>query len=152
MAVDLSHLVAALEALQSKASADECEALVAEFTRITNEAVAGRVSVVGIVLEAHNPLPPSRIELKQLREEAKLTQVEVVERAGWSLSKLIRIETNKVGISPGDLWYLLNIYRVTDEVTISRLKHMLRVEKEEKQKLKRKRAAEEVIAQADTQP
>ncbi|WP_433458454.1 helix-turn-helix domain-containing protein [Micromonospora sp. CA-248212] len=50
-----------------------------------------------------------------------MTQKEVAERVGWSPSKLIRIETGQVGLSPSDLKALLNEYNVSDSETISSL-------------------------------
>ena len=55
-----------------------------------------------------------RLELKQARQEAGLTQELVAEQMDWSLSKLIRIETGAVGISMNDLTALLRLYNVKD--------------------------------------
>jgi len=48
-----------------------------------------------------------RAQLKTARERAGLTQQEVVEDLGWSLSKLVRIESGHVAISRTDLKALL---------------------------------------------
>ncbi|MEU7975206.1 helix-turn-helix transcriptional regulator [Micromonospora sp. NPDC049089] len=65
-----------------------------------------------------------RSELRRLRTHRQLTQKEVAERVGWSPSKLIRIETGQVGLSPSDLKALLNEYNVSDSETISSLAAM----------------------------
>jgi transcriptional regulator with XRE-family HTH domain len=56
-----------------------------------------------------------KVELRQLREANSLTQLTVATRMEWSLSKVIRIETGEVTISPNDLAPLLRLYEVQDE-------------------------------------
>jgi transcriptional regulator with XRE-family HTH domain len=60
-------------------------------------------------------------ELKQLREQAKLTQQRVAERLDWSQSKVIRIEQGTVRVQVTDLMALLNLYEVTDQATVELL-------------------------------
>ncbi len=48
--------------------------------------------------------------LRYMRERAGLTQKEAVDRVAWSLSKLIRVETGVVAITPGDVRSLLIEY------------------------------------------
>src|SRR5919198_2063575 len=52
------------------------------------------------------------VELKRLRENAKLTIDEVGTRLGWSDSKMSRIEGGQVAVSPRDVGMLLAIYGV----------------------------------------
>ncbi|MEV6987237.1 helix-turn-helix transcriptional regulator [Sphaerisporangium sp. NPDC051017] len=51
-------------------------------------------------------------ELRRLRERAQLTLEEVGERLGWSATKLSRIETSRVGVTPKDVGLLLDLYGV----------------------------------------
>ncbi|WP_433057972.1 helix-turn-helix domain-containing protein [Dactylosporangium sp. CS-033363] len=51
-----------------------------------------------------------RDQLKRMREERSLQQVEVAQKLDWSTSKLIRIENGTVGISVTDLRALTGIY------------------------------------------
>ena len=53
-------------------------------------------------------------ELRRLREAAKLTCEEVAERLECSASKISRIETGRVAVSPRDVRDLLLIYGVMD--------------------------------------
>ena len=53
------------------------------------------------------------IELRRLREEAGLTCEEVGERLECSGTRISRIETGKMGIRPGDVRELLEVYGVS---------------------------------------
>ena len=53
-------------------------------------------------------------ELRRLRERAGFTGEQVAQRQGWSVSKLSRIETSKVGVKQDDLRPLLDLYGVTE--------------------------------------
>jgi transcriptional regulator with XRE-family HTH domain len=57
-----------------------------------------------------------RTELRNARLKSELTQEQVAQAMEWSLSKMIRIETAKTGISINDLRALLSLYRVTEGV------------------------------------
>jgi transcriptional regulator with XRE-family HTH domain len=67
-----------------------------------------------------------RSRLRQAREALDLTQREVAAALDWSESKLIRIETGQIGISPTDLRALLAHYRVTGEDEVDRLVEIAR--------------------------
>lgn len=54
-------------------------------------------------------------ELRNLRQEKKLTQQEVAEAMVWSLSKMIRVENAETGIRVNDLKVLLEYYEIKDE-------------------------------------
>jgi transcriptional regulator with XRE-family HTH domain len=54
-------------------------------------------------------------ELRRLRERAEMTLEQAASQVEWSVAKLSRIETARVGINLADLRYLLKIYDVTDE-------------------------------------
>jgi transcriptional regulator with XRE-family HTH domain len=54
-------------------------------------------------------------ELRNLRQEKKLTQQEVAKAMVWSLSKMIRVESAETGISVNDLKVLLDYYEIKDE-------------------------------------
>lgn len=56
-----------------------------------------------------------RIELRNARDEADLTQERVADSLDWSLSKVIRIESGAVNISTTDLKALLSLYNVPEE-------------------------------------
>jgi transcriptional regulator with XRE-family HTH domain len=54
-------------------------------------------------------------ELRLLRAAVPLHGKEVAEQLGWSASKVSRIETGRIGISPEDLELLLALYDVPDD-------------------------------------
>jgi transcriptional regulator with XRE-family HTH domain len=55
------------------------------------------------------------LELRRLRESAKLTCEEVAERLECSASKISRVETGRVSVSPRDVRDMLQIYGVPQE-------------------------------------
>ncbi|MCQ6554729.1 helix-turn-helix domain-containing protein [Streptomyces sp. C10-9-1] len=54
-------------------------------------------------------------ELRRLREESGLTLDDVADRTSLPAAKVSRIETARLGIKPGDLATLLELYGVDDE-------------------------------------
>jgi transcriptional regulator with XRE-family HTH domain len=54
-------------------------------------------------------------ELRLLRNTVGLQGKDVAQRLGWSASKISRIETNRIGISPQDLERLFELYEVPEE-------------------------------------
>jgi transcriptional regulator with XRE-family HTH domain len=62
-----------------------------------------------------------RLALREAREAADLTQLEVAEQMEWSLSKVIRIENGDVRISPNDLRPLLTLLNIKDRATVAEL-------------------------------
>ncbi|WP_210575609.1 helix-turn-helix transcriptional regulator [Streptomyces sp. GESEQ-4] len=78
------------------------------------------------------PVDPSlnrrrlRIDLRQAREKAGLTQREAAEALEWSLSKIIRIEAGTVSLSVTDLRALLQQYGVTDPQLVAELEEAAR--------------------------
>ncbi|NMO51212.1 helix-turn-helix domain-containing protein [Actinoplanes sp. TBRC 11911] len=52
--------------------------------------------------------------LRQARGEADLTQTDLAQRLGWSLSKVQRMETGEVAVSETDLRATVELYGVTD--------------------------------------
>jgi transcriptional regulator with XRE-family HTH domain len=62
-----------------------------------------------------------RMALREAREAAGYTQLEVAEEMEWSLSKVIRIENGDVSIAPNDLKPLLTYLQVRDRARIARL-------------------------------
>ena len=66
---------------------------------------------------AHSPTVRRRrlaLELRRLREAAKLTCEEVAEKLECSASKISRVETGRVSVSPRDVRDMLEIYGVPD--------------------------------------
>jgi transcriptional regulator with XRE-family HTH domain len=55
------------------------------------------------------------LELRRLREAARLTCEDVAERLECSASKISRVETGRVSVSPRDVRDMLEIYGVPDE-------------------------------------
>ena len=55
------------------------------------------------------------LELRRLREAARLTCEEVAERLECSASKISRVETGRVSVSPRDVRDMLEIYGVTED-------------------------------------
>ena len=145
MATNLTKLAIDLHELEPRFSMELCKVLAAEVARITKLAADEDWDIGNLVLGARSGirLPPLRIALRRLREAAKLTQEEAAEAAEWSESKLIRIETNKVGVNRPDLRFLLNLYRVTDEAIVAELELMLREENAEKKAKRRQKKREE---------
>jgi transcriptional regulator with XRE-family HTH domain len=62
-----------------------------------------------------------RLALREAREQADLTQLQVADEMEWSLSKVIRIENGDVSISPNDLRPLLGYLGIRDRTQISAL-------------------------------
>ena len=62
-----------------------------------------------------------RMALREAREAAGYTQLEVAEQMEWSLSKMIRIENGDVSIAPNDLRPLLELLNVNDRAAITNL-------------------------------
>jgi transcriptional regulator with XRE-family HTH domain len=62
-----------------------------------------------------------RLAIREARDAAALTQSQVAEEMEWSLSKVIRIESGEVSISPNDLRPLLTFLGVKDKATIAAL-------------------------------
>ncbi|MBB6472235.1 helix-turn-helix domain-containing protein [Sphaerisporangium rubeum] len=52
-------------------------------------------------------------ELRRMREQADLTLDQVAARLGWSISKVSRIETCKVGVTPQDVGRIVGLYEVS---------------------------------------
>ncbi|GAA4434989.1 helix-turn-helix domain-containing protein [Phytohabitans houttuyneae] len=59
--------------------------------------------------------------MRTAREAAGFTQDQVAQEMDWSLSKIIRIESGAVGVSPIDARALLRLYGVTDKPRIDEL-------------------------------
>jgi transcriptional regulator with XRE-family HTH domain len=67
---------------------------------------------------AHSPTVRRRrlaLELRRLREAAKLTCEEVAERLECSASKISRVETGRVSVSPRDVRDMLEIYGIPED-------------------------------------
>jgi len=62
-----------------------------------------------------------RLALRDAREKAELTQLQVAEEMEWSLSKVIRIENGDVTIAPNDLRPLLGLLNIRDKALITSL-------------------------------
>lgn len=71
-----------------------------------------------------------RDQLRRLRESAGFTQRDVANEMEWSLSKLIRIESGRNGISITDLRALIAHYSVTDQDKVGKLIAMARAARE----------------------
>jgi transcriptional regulator with XRE-family HTH domain len=62
-----------------------------------------------------------RLAVREAREANGLTQCQVAEAMEWSQSKVIRIESGEVTISPNDLRPLLAYLGIVDKATVDRL-------------------------------
>jgi transcriptional regulator with XRE-family HTH domain len=62
-----------------------------------------------------------RMVLREARESAELTQLQVAEEMEWSLSKVIRIENGDVSIAPNDLRPLLAYLGIKDRARVADL-------------------------------
>ena len=68
--------------------------------------------------DAHSPTVRRRrlaLELRRLREAARLTCEEVAERLECSASKISRVETGRVSVSPRDVRDMLEIYGIPED-------------------------------------
>jgi transcriptional regulator with XRE-family HTH domain len=71
-----------------------------------------------------------RGELRRLRDDAGHTQKTVAESLGWSISKVIRIETGAVHVSTSDVMAMLHFYGVTDQDKTTNLLAITRAKEE----------------------
>lgn len=62
-----------------------------------------------------------RAELRRLRERAGDTQKTAAQSLQWSTSKIIRIETGAVTVSPSDVMAMLHVYDVDDKTLADEL-------------------------------
>ncbi|MBP2321926.1 transcriptional regulator with XRE-family HTH domain [Kibdelosporangium banguiense] len=62
-----------------------------------------------------------RTELRKAREEALLTQKTVASDLGWSLSKVIRLETGATSFALSDVMALLHYYKITEPARVDDL-------------------------------
>ncbi len=76
-----------------------------------------------------------RLALREAREAAGLTQLEVAEQMEWSLSKVIRIESGDVSISPHDLRPMLTLLRITDRAAVTDLLTAARIARTRQRRL-----------------
>jgi transcriptional regulator with XRE-family HTH domain len=74
-----------------------------------------------------------RLALREARESKHLTQAQVAEAMEWSSSKVMRIETGEVTITPNDLRPLLTHLGITDRATVERYVNDARVSRTRKQ-------------------
>ena len=70
------------------------------------------------------------LELRRLREQAGVTLDTVADRLDCSSSKISRIETGHIGVSPRDVTEMLSIYAVSAELTAE----LLQVSRDARQK------------------
>lgn len=68
-----------------------------------------------------------RTVLRQLRNDAGLTQEQVAGEMDWSLSKVIRIETGAVSVSVNDVRALLNLFSIVDKARVDEIIELARV-------------------------
>jgi transcriptional regulator with XRE-family HTH domain len=76
-----------------------------------------------------------RLALREARESKGLTQGEVAEANDWSLSKVIRIESGEVGITPNDLRPLLTFLGIKDRARVEALMADARASRARQRKL-----------------
>ena len=62
-----------------------------------------------------------RAELRRAREDAGHTQKQVADELGWSLSKVIRLETGATAVSTSDAMALIHFYKITDQERVEDL-------------------------------
>jgi transcriptional regulator with XRE-family HTH domain len=73
-----------------------------------------------------------RLALRNARSAKQLTQSEVANAMGWSLSKVMRIEKGQVNISKGDLRMVLHYLEVTDPGEVEQLEQDANVSRKER--------------------
>jgi transcriptional regulator with XRE-family HTH domain len=84
---------------------------------------------------AHGGIPVVQLrrlrgELRRARESAGITQKQVAKDLGWSLSKVIRIETGAADISTSVVMALLHYYQITDTELADELLAITRTKEE----------------------
>jgi hypothetical protein len=89
------------------------------MTRVADE-LSNTIFIPKVTITAHIDTPLGDT-LTSLRTNAKLTQKEAAQRLDWSVSKVIRVETNLVSISGTDLRALLQLYEVSNSSVIQKL-------------------------------
>src|SRR5919202_2048986 len=89
------------------------------MTRVADE-LSNAIFIPKVTITAHIDTPLGDT-LTSLRTNAKLTQKEAAQRLDWSVSKVIRVETNLVSISGTDLRALLQLYEVSNSSVIQKL-------------------------------
>lgn len=62
-----------------------------------------------------------RAELRKAREDTGHTQKQVADELGWSLSKVIRLETGATAASTSDVMALIQFYKIKDDARAQRL-------------------------------
>jgi len=68
-----------------------------------------------------------RLAIREARESSGFTQAQVAEEMEWSLSKVMRIESGEVTITPNDLRPLLMYLGIADRVVIDRMTNDARI-------------------------
>jgi len=66
-------------------------------------------------------------ELRRARKGAGLSQKQVADDLGWSISKLLRIENGQVSVSKTDLRALLELYQIADAQQVHEFEDMARL-------------------------
>lgn len=59
-----------------------------------------------------------RADLRRARDERRLTQKQVADQVGWSLSKVIRLETGATAVSTSDVRTLIQLYGIKNEAQV----------------------------------
>ncbi|HEX5403539.1 MAG TPA: helix-turn-helix transcriptional regulator [Pseudonocardiaceae bacterium] len=67
-----------------------------------------------------------RAELRKVREDAGITQKKVAGDLGWSLSKVIRLETGATAFQTSEVMALVHYYGITDQATVNDLLQVTR--------------------------
>jgi len=62
-----------------------------------------------------------RADLRRARDERGLTQKQVADQAGWSLSKVIRLETGATAVSTSDVLALVQLYGIKNEAQVENM-------------------------------
>ncbi|MEV4637859.1 helix-turn-helix transcriptional regulator [Actinoplanes sp. NPDC049548] len=89
-----------------------------------NRSITTDFNAEGFMAEGDSPTVARRrvrLVLREAREAAGYTQLDVAEQMEWSLSKVIRIENGDVTIAPNDLRPLLNFLNVKDRAQVADL-------------------------------
>jgi transcriptional regulator with XRE-family HTH domain len=71
-----------------------------------------------------------RAELRKARDDAGHTQKQVADELGWSLSKVIRLETGATAVSTSDAMALIHFYKIGDGARVEELLAVTRAKAE----------------------
>lgn len=110
---DLEALAAALRAAEPRLSAVDSRHVAHEVADFLGRGIEAKWDFTRLTLESRGKRRSELGDaLRQRRQQLNLTQAGVAQKAEWSAAKVMRIENGDVGVSPGDIAFLIRLYGV----------------------------------------